>query len=81
MGNFCQQILKPLGSYTRVFTVMRTLRDSYCNWCQLVLNLLFAKEDKGFIETYFSYSEKKKKSSRNTYVDVQAHVPFPLRSL
>ena len=22
MGNFCQQVLKPLGSYTWVFTVM-----------------------------------------------------------
>ena len=24
MGNFCQQVLKPLGSYTRVFTVCVT---------------------------------------------------------
>ena len=25
MGNFCQQVLKPLGSYTRVFTVMEQI--------------------------------------------------------
>ena len=23
MANFCQQVLKPLGSYTRVFTVIK----------------------------------------------------------
>ena len=27
MGNFCQQVLKPLGAYTRVFTVTALVRE------------------------------------------------------
>ena len=29
MANFCQQVLKPLGSYTRVFTVLHTKNVRY----------------------------------------------------
>ena len=34
MANFCQQVLKPLGSFTRVFTVTETVRSVLFSFSQ-----------------------------------------------